>query len=114
MQAPYKEQKASNAVHLPFYWNVLSFSFTIIEFSLDINFRVVMQPTFPLEKGRKRGDYLYRTDIVIELLFLQQVFYGLFYIIYFLFRLKTFYHPTLSVNQKLGKVPPNIEGTFNF
>ena len=33
MQAPYKEQKASNAVHLPLYWNVLSFSFTIIEFS---------------------------------------------------------------------------------
>jgi len=27
MQAPYKEQKASNAVHLPLYWNVLSFSF---------------------------------------------------------------------------------------
>ena len=42
MQAPYKEQKASNTVHLPLYWNMLSFSFTIIEFSLDINFRVAM------------------------------------------------------------------------
>ena len=63
MQAPYKEQKASNAVHLPLYWNVLSFSFTVIEFSLDISFRVVMQPTSPLGKVRKRGDYLCRTDI---------------------------------------------------
>ena len=66
--------------------DVLSFSFTIIKFSLDISFRVVMQYTFivyflwvesldisfrvimqhtsPLEKGRKRGDYLYRTDAV--------------------------------------------------
>jgi len=44
MQTPYKEQKASNAVHLPFYiyWNVLSFSFTIIAFSLTISFRVAM------------------------------------------------------------------------
>ena len=49
MQASYKEQKTSNAVHLPLYWNVLSFSFTIIEFPLDINFRVVMQHTV---KGR--------------------------------------------------------------
>ena len=64
MQALYKEQKASNAVHLPLYWNVLSFSFTIIEFSLDISFRVVMQHTSPLEKGRKRGDYLYRTAVI--------------------------------------------------
>ena len=46
MQAPYKEQKASNAVHLPLYWNVLSFSFTIIEFFLDISFWVAMQYTF--------------------------------------------------------------------
>ncbi|EKX96977.1 hypothetical protein HMPREF9151_02309 [Hoylesella saccharolytica F0055] len=46
MQTLYKEQKASNVVHLPLYWNVLSFSFTIIEFSLDINFRVLMQHTF--------------------------------------------------------------------
>jgi|GEM_PF-1177124 len=63
MQAPYKEQKASNAAHLPPYWNVLSFSFTIIEFSLIISFRMVMQHTSPLEKGRKRGDYLCRTDV---------------------------------------------------
>ena len=35
MQAPYKEQNASNVVHLPLYWDVLSLSFTIIEFSLD-------------------------------------------------------------------------------
>ena len=46
MQAPYKEQKTSNAVHLPLYWNVLSFSFTIIECSLDISFWVAMQHTF--------------------------------------------------------------------
>ena len=44
--------------------NLLSFSFTIIEFSLDISFRVAMQHTSPLGKGRKRGDYLYRTDVV--------------------------------------------------
>jgi len=55
MQALYKEQKASNAVHLPLYWNVLSFSFTIIEFSLDINFRVVMQHTSPLKRGEREG-----------------------------------------------------------
>ena len=88
MQAPYKEQKASNAVHLPPYWNVLSFSFIIIECSLDISFRVVMQHTSivyflqvasldisfrvamqhtsPLEKGRKRRDYLYRTDVYFK------------------------------------------------
>ena len=58
MQALYKEQNASNVVHLPLYWNVLSFSFTIIEFSLDISFRVVMQHTSPLFKARKRGNYL--------------------------------------------------------
>ena len=63
MQALYKEQKASNAVHLFLYFNVLSFSFTIIEFPLDISFWVVMQYTSPLGKGRKRGDYLCRTNI---------------------------------------------------
>ena len=69
----------------PLYWNVLSFSFTIIEFSLAISSRVVMQHTScyhppeycglvisfrmdmqhtsPLAKGRKRGDYLCRTDV---------------------------------------------------
>ena len=46
--------------------NVLSFSFTTIEFSLDISFRVLMQHTSPLEKGRKRGDYLYRTDVYFK------------------------------------------------
>jgi len=46
MQAPYKEQKASNVVHLSLYWNILSFSFTIIECSLDISFRMVMQHIF--------------------------------------------------------------------
>ena len=65
MQAPYKEQKVSTVVHLSLYWNMLSFSFTIIEFSLDISFRVVMQHTSPLAKGRKRGDYLYRTDVIM-------------------------------------------------
>ena len=45
--------------------NVLNFSFTTIEFSLDISFRVLMQHTSPLEKRGKRGDYLYRTDVVI-------------------------------------------------
>jgi len=64
MQALYKEQNASNVVHLFLYWNMSSFSFTIIEFSLDISFRVAMLRTSPLEKGRKRGDYLYRTDII--------------------------------------------------
>jgi len=38
MQTPYKEQKEYNAVDLPLYWNVLSFSFTIIECFLDISF----------------------------------------------------------------------------
>jgi len=38
MQASYKEQKASNTVHLFLYWNVLSFSFTTVAFSLDISF----------------------------------------------------------------------------
>ena len=46
--------------------NVLSFSFTTIEFSLDISFRVLMQHTSPHEKGRKRGDYLYRTDVYFK------------------------------------------------
>ena len=58
MQALYKEQKASNAVHLPFYWNVLRFSFTIIEFFLDINFQVAMQHTSPLKKGEKERGLL--------------------------------------------------------
>ena len=63
MQALYKEQKASNAVHLFLYFNVLSCRFTIIAFSLDISFWVVMQHTSPLGNGGKREDYLYRIDI---------------------------------------------------
>ena len=55
MKALYKEQKASNPVHLSLYWNVLRFSFTTIEFSLDISFRVLMQHTAPLEKGKREG-----------------------------------------------------------
>ena len=66
MQALYKESKASNAVHLSLYWNVLSFSFTIIELSLGISFWVAMRHTSPLKKGRKRGDYLYQTDVIYE------------------------------------------------
>ena len=58
-----KSKKTSNAVHLSLYWNVLSFSFTIIEFSLDISFRVVMQHTSPLGKGRKCGDCLCRIGV---------------------------------------------------
>ena len=90
MKALYKEQNVSNVVHLTLYWNVLSFSFTIIEFSLDVSLRVVMQYTFivyflwvesldigfrvamqhtsPLAKGRKRGDYLSRTGVELGIL----------------------------------------------
>ena len=82
MKALYKEQKASNAVHLPLYWNVLSFSFIIIEFSLDISFRVLIQHISPLEKGKKRGDYLYGTDVQILyinlLLYLQKLVFNKF------------------------------------
>ena len=58
MQAPYKEQKASNAVHLFLYFNVLSCRFTIVAFPLDISFWVVMQHTSPLGKGKKRGLFM--------------------------------------------------------
>jgi len=34
MQASYKEQKAGNVVPLSLYWNILSFSFTVIDFSI--------------------------------------------------------------------------------
>ncbi|RKW61965.1 MAG: hypothetical protein D8H98_04345 [Prevotella sp.] len=46
---------ATSPPNLPFTKgrNVLSFSFTIIEFSLNISFRVVMQHTSPLKKGEK-------------------------------------------------------------
>ena len=55
MQAPYKEQKASNAVHLPLYWNVLSFSFTTIEFSLDKAFKWLCSTPLPLKRGEREG-----------------------------------------------------------
>jgi hypothetical protein len=58
MQTLYKEQKANNEVHLPLYWNVLRFSFTIIEFPLDISFRVAMQHTSPLENEEKERGLL--------------------------------------------------------
>ena len=60
--------RGTSPPNLPFFKgrNVLSFSFTTIEFSLDISFRVLMQHTSPLEKGRKRGDYLYRTDVYFK------------------------------------------------
>ena len=61
-----KSKKTSNIVDLSLYWNVLSCSFTIIECSLDISFWVAMQHTSPLAKGRKREDYLYRTDIILN------------------------------------------------
>ena len=35
----------------PLYWNVLSCRFTIVEFSLDISFRVVLQHTSLLKRG---------------------------------------------------------------
>ena len=60
--------RGTSPPNLPFFKgrNVLSFSFTTIEFSLDISFRVLMQHTSPLEKGRKRGDYLSRTDVYFK------------------------------------------------
>ena len=74
MQTPYKEQKASNVVHLSLYWNMLSFSFTIIEFSLDKAFEWLCSTPLLLQRGereeityteltyeeeRMRGDYSY-------------------------------------------------------
>jgi len=55
MKALYKEQKASNAVHLPLYWNGLSFSFTIIAFSLDKAFKWLCSPPLPLKRGEREG-----------------------------------------------------------
>ena len=55
MQALYKEQKASNAVHLFLYWNMLSFSFTIIEFSLDKAFKWLCSTPLPLKRGEREG-----------------------------------------------------------
>ena len=53
-----ERQKASNAVHLSLYWDVLSCLFTIIEFSLDISFRVAMQPHLSPWKGEKKRGLL--------------------------------------------------------
>ena len=55
MQTPYKEQKASNVVHLSLYWNMLSFSFTTIEFSLDKAFEWLCSTPLPLERGEREG-----------------------------------------------------------
>ena len=55
MQTPYKEQKEYNAVDLPLYWNVLSFSFTTIEFSLDIAFEWLYSTPLPLKRGEREG-----------------------------------------------------------
>ena len=55
MQALYKEQKASNVVHLFPYWNMLSFSFTIIEFSLDKAFEWLCSTPLPLQRGEREG-----------------------------------------------------------
>ena len=55
MKALYKEQKASNVVHLSLYWNALSFSFTIIEFPLDIAFEWLYRTPLPLKRGEKEG-----------------------------------------------------------
>ena len=55
MQRSYKEQKASNVVHLSLYWNVLSFSFTIIEFSLDKAFKWLCSTPLPLKRGEIEG-----------------------------------------------------------
>ena len=64
MRAPYKEQKASNIVHLFLYWNMLSFSFTIIEFSLDKAFEWLCSTPLPLQRGeRERITY---TELVYE------------------------------------------------
>ena len=53
MQAPYKEQNASNVVHLFLYWNMSSFSFTTIEFSLDKAFEWLCSTPLPLEPERR-------------------------------------------------------------
>ena len=55
MQRLYKEQKASNIVHLFLYWNMLSFSFTIIEFSLDKAFEWLCSTPLPLQRGEREG-----------------------------------------------------------
>ena len=53
-----ERQKASNVVHLSLYWDVLSCLFIIIELSLDISFRVAMQPHLSPCKGEKERGLL--------------------------------------------------------
>ena len=76
MQAPHKEQKASNVVHLSLYFNMLSFSFTTIEFSLDKAFEWLCSTSLPLEpekrliKGICKGEKMQRVGIFSPLLLL--------------------------------------------
>ena len=76
MQAPYKEQKASNVVHLSLYFNMLSFSFTTIAFSLDKAFEWLCSTPLPLEperrliKGICKGEKMQRGGIFSPLLLL--------------------------------------------
>ena len=66
MKALYKEQKTSNAVHLPLYWNVLSFSFTTIEFSLDKAFKWLCSTPLPLKRGEREGTtYIELTYLIL-------------------------------------------------
>ena len=67
MKALYKEQKTSNAVHLPLYWNVLSFSFTTIAFSLDKSFKWLYSTPLPLQRGEREG--ITYTELTYILLF---------------------------------------------
>ena len=55
MQAPHKEQKATNVVHLSLYFNILSFSFITIEFSLDKAFEWLCSTPLPLKRGEREG-----------------------------------------------------------
>ena len=67
MKALHKEQKASNAVHLFLYWNVLSFSFISIEFSLDKAFKWLCRTPLPLQRGEREG--ITYTELTYILLF---------------------------------------------
>ena len=53
-----KSKKQVMQYTYPLYWNLLSFSFIIIEFSLDISFRVAMQPHLSPCKGEKERGWL--------------------------------------------------------
>ncbi|EKY03646.1 hypothetical protein HMPREF9151_00288 [Hoylesella saccharolytica F0055] len=62
MKALYKEQKTSNAVHLPLYWNVLSFSFTTVEFSLDKAFKWLAAHLSPYKGEKERGWLIFNSS----------------------------------------------------